>query len=155
MLEHSTLLLQPPDEASNQAVVDPSTGAPLGFAGRRPVGLWRQLFAARVLEVHEHEDASLLCIIRESWLGRVRVVDDADGRRIGVVRGRRLEDGYGRLVAVRGPDPAHDGDGFLDPMGRPLASLTPSKHGATLAFAEAIAADPFAKMLVLAAALRG
>ncbi len=63
--------------------------------------------------------------------------------------------GRGRVVAVRGPDAAARGDVFRDPEGRPLATLRPGKDGVTLAFTEAVAADPFAKMLMLAAALHG
>ena len=47
------------------------------------------------------------------------------------------------------------GDVFRDPAGRPLATLRPGRDGLALAFTEAVAADPFAKMLVLAAALQG
>jgi hypothetical protein len=150
MLEHTTLLLRPPDAQSIQAVVDPSTGAPAGFVRPRPAGFWERWLAGPVLEVREHEDASLLCVVRCGRFLPRRQVSDADGRRVGTVCGRRLGDRRGRVVAVRGP-----GDVFHDAEGQPLAALRPGKDGLLVAFTQAIAADPFAKMLVLAAAVRG
>ncbi len=155
MLELASLLLQAPDGRSRQAVVDASTGAAAGFARPRPAGLWQRWFVGAALEVHEHEDESLLCVIRPGRFPRRRLVYDADGRWVGAVRGRRLEDRGGRVVALRGPDPAARGDVFRDPDGRPLATLRWGREGAALAFMEAVAQDPFAKMLMLAAALHG
>jgi hypothetical protein len=150
MLEYATLLLRPPDAHSIQAIVDPSTGAPAGFVRPRPGGFWERWLAGPVLEVREHEDASLLCVVRCGRFRGGRQVYDADGRRVGAVRGRRLEDRRGRVLAVRGT-----GDVFRDAEGQPLAELRPGKEGLSVGFTEAIAADPFAKMLVLAAAVRG
>ena len=150
MLEHATLLLRPPDPSSVQAVVDAATGAALGFARRRPGSAWGRWLGGATLAVHEQQDDSLLCTIRRGWLRRhCRLVYDAEEQGVGVVRGRRLEDRLGRLVAVCGPDAV-----FRDPEGRPLASLRPEAAGLAVAFTEAVAADPFARMLVLAAALR-
>ena len=154
MLEHATLLLRPPDAAAVQAVVDAAGGAPLGFARPRPAGLLARWLAGPVVEVHEHEDNSLLCVIHRGLLRpHWRLVCDAEGRPVGAVRGRRLEGRDGCVVAVRRPDAAPGGDVFRDPEGRLLATLLPRQRGATLTFTDAIAADPFAKMLVLAAAL--
>lgn len=153
MLEHATLLLGPPDAASAQAVVDADAGAPVGSARPRPAGLLERWLAGPAVEVREHEDGSLLCVIRRGPLSpHRRAVFDADGRPVGAVRGRRLQGRGGRVVAVRRPD-VGGGDVFVDPAGRPLATLSARPGGATLAFTDAIAADPFAKMLVLAAAL--
>lgn len=149
------LLLRPLNPSSVQTVVDPATGAPVGFARRPPAGAWQRWFGGGVLEVHEQEDASLLCTIRGRWLRpHCRLVCDADGRGVGEVRGRRLEDRHGRLVAVRWPDAGGRGDVFRDPAGSPLATARPGKDGLAVAFTEAAAADPFTKMLVLAAVLR-
>ena len=150
MLEHATLLLRPPDASRVQAVVDAETGAALGFARNRPAGGWGRWLGGATLEVHEQQDASLLCTIRRGWLRRgCRLVYDADERGVGLVRGRRLEDRHGRLVAAGGPDGV-----FRDPDGRPLATLRAGAGGLTVAFTEGAATDPFARMLVLAAALR-
>jgi hypothetical protein len=156
MLEHATLLLRPPDASAVQTVVDPTTGAPLGFVRRRPGGVWERWFGGGVLDVREQEDASLLCTIRRGWLRpQCRLVYDADGLGVGMVLGRRLEDRHGRLVAVRRPDAFGRGDVFRDPAGAPLATLRPGRDGLAVAFTEAATTDPFTRMLVLAAALQG
>lgn len=96
MLEHAMLLLRRLDSSAVQAVVEPSTYAPLGFVRLRPRGLLESWFAGPLLEVREHEDESLLCTIRNSRLRPyTRLVYDADDRGVGVVRGRRLEDRNG------------------------------------------------------------
>jgi hypothetical protein len=155
MLEHATLLLRPPDAKSAQDVVDPSTGVPLGFARPRRLGFWDRVFGGVLVEVHECEDASLLCVIRRGRLWPYsRMVYDADGLLVGAVHGRRLEDPAGRPFAECKPEPNRTGDAYQDADGRTLATLRRSKEGVSVAFTEAIAADPFAKMLVLAAALR-
>ena len=155
LLEYATLLLRNPDPSLAQAVADPATGAPLGFTRRQPAGPWQRWFGGGVLEVHEHEDASLLCTIRRGWLRpHCRLVCDADGQGVGVVRGRRLEDRHGRLVAVRGPDAGGAGAVFRDPAGLAVATLRPGRDGLAVCFAEAAATNPFTRMLVLAASLQ-
>ncbi len=69
--------------------------------------------------------------------------------------GRRLEDRRGRAVAVRWQDAAGKGDAFRDPEGRPRWRRCGLETGGlVIDFAEETA-DPFAKMLLLAAALGG
>ncbi|HVS39575.1 MAG TPA: hypothetical protein VMS17_28720 [Gemmataceae bacterium] len=155
MLELPALLLHPPDARSCQAILDAATGAPAGFSRPRAAGLWDRWLSGATLEVHEHVDESLLCVIRQGRFPRRRLVYDAEGRWVGAVFGRRLEDGCGRVVAVRGPNSGMRGDVFRDPDGRQAAILQPGKHGLALAFTDACAADPFARMLMLAAALHG
>jgi hypothetical protein len=155
MLELAQLLLQFPDAKALQGVVDPSTGAPAGFVRPRPSGLWQRWFVGPVLDVYEHEDESLLCVIRSGRFPRRRLVYDADGRWVGAVMGRRLEDRHSCVVALRETDGGARSDVFRDAEGRPLATLQSGRDGVRLSFTEAIAGDPFAKMLVLAAALRG
>lgn len=156
MLEHATLLLLPPDPSMVQAVADPATGAPLGFARRLPAGLWERWFGGCVVEVHEQEDASLLCTVRCGWLRpRRRLVYDADEQGVGMVCGRRLEDRRGRVVAVRWQDAGGKGDVYRDSAGRSLATVRPGKEGLAVTFSEEAGADPFARMLVLAASLQG
>ena len=84
-----------------------------------------------------------------------RLVYDADGRWVGAVRGRRLEDRGGRVVAVRGPDPRRAATCSATRTAGRWRRCGRARDGAALAFTEAAAADPFAKMLVLAAALHG
>ena len=155
MLEHATLLLRPADPSAAQAVADADTGAPLGFSRRRPAGPWERWLGGGVLEVHEQEDDSLLCIIRRGWLRpHCRLVCDADGLGVGLVRGRRLEDRHGRLVGLRWPDAGGLGAVFRDPAGHALATLRPGRDGLAVCFTDA-AGDPFLRMLVLAASLQG
>jgi hypothetical protein len=156
MLEHATLLLRPADSLAVHAVVEPFTESPLGFLRPRPVGWLEQWLGGAVLEVREHEDASLLCTIRNSWLWpNRRLVYDADDHCVGAVRGRRLEDRNGRVLAVRRPNAELKGDVFRDSDGRSLATLRSEAAGVVIAFTEAAADAPFTRMLILAAALHG
>jgi len=156
MLEQATLLLRPLDALSVQAVVAPLTDAPLGFVRPRPGGWLVRWFGGSVLEVREHEDASLLCTIRNSWLRPSgRSVYDADDHTVGVVRGTRLVDRTGRVVAVRRHNAELKCDVFRDPEGRSLATLRSNAGGLVIDFTEETADAPFTRMLVLAAALHG
>jgi len=156
MLEHTTLLLRPPDSSSVRAVVEPAADAPLGLVRPRPLGWWERCLGGSVLEVREHEDASLLCTIRNSWLRPYsRLVYDADDHSVGVVRGPRLEDRNGRVVAVRRPNAELKCEVFRDPEGRSLATLRAEAEGLVLGFTEETAEAPFTRMLMLAAALHG
>jgi hypothetical protein len=154
MLEHETLLLRPPDSSSVRAVVEPAADAPLGFVRPRPGGLLERWFGGSLLEVREHEDASLLCTIRNSWIWPYgRLVYDADDHSVGVVRGPRLENRSGRIVAVRRHNADLKCEVFRDSEGRSLATLRSGPGGVVIGFAEATAEDPFTRMLILAAAL--
>jgi hypothetical protein len=156
MLEHAMLLLRPPDTFAMQAVVEPSSNAPLGFVRPRPRSLLEKWLGGSVLEVREHVDASLLFTIRNSWFRPgTRLVYDAEDRGVGQVRGRRLEDRNGGVVAVRRPDTEPVGDVFLDAEGRSLATLRSGADGVVVLFAEGTAEEPFTRMLILAAALHG
>ena len=155
MLEHATLLLRTPDSSSVQAVVEPAVGAPLGFIRPRPLGWMERWLGGALWEVREHEDASLLCTIRNSFFWPSHwLVYDADEHCVGAVRGRRLEDRNGRLLALRRPNTEPKGEVFRSPEGRCLATLRSEADGVVIAFAEAAAGDPFARMLMLAAALQ-
>ena len=154
MLEHATLLLQPPDASSVRAVVEPAAETPLGFVRPRPLGLLERWLGGSLLEIREQQDESLLCTIRNSWIRpRSLFVYDADDHCVGAVRGRRLEDRTGRNLARRRTNAEFKGDAFTDPEGRPLATLRSEADGVVIAFTEGITGNPFARMLVLAAAL--
>jgi hypothetical protein len=154
MLEEPVLLLGPSDTLMTRAVVS-AAGAPLGWARwRAPGPWWRRWLTRRVLEVHEHEDDPLLFTVRRCrtilpW----HEVRDADGRRVGFLLGGRVGDRAGQRVAVR----QRLGDGetqvFRTPDGRTLAEVSGDEGGLRLSFAPAVAHDPFAKMLLLAAVL--
>lgn len=154
MLEHATLMLRPPDSSAVRAVVEPCSGAPLGFVRPHPTGLLEKLLGGCVFEVREHQDASLLFTIRNSWIRPgLRFVYDAEDHRVGVVRGRRLENRHGVVVAARRPDAESSADLFLDADGRSLATLQSGPGGTLVAFGEGTTEEPFTRMLLLAAAL--
>jgi hypothetical protein len=166
MLERQTLLLRPwapavrPSRAGGSAarreVVDPETGAALGFVRRRSGGGrgWGPWAAAPVLAVHEAGDEPLLCTLQRFWwFGRFWELREADTHRVATIRRRRIIDRWGRLLAVRESAPggavawvAHDG-------GKALATVTPIAGGVRLHFADEVAGLPFVKMALLAAAL--
>jgi hypothetical protein len=150
MLETPILLVRPSDPSGVRAILDTATRKPLGYArpGRRP---WWGLGPA-VLEVHEQEDEPLLFTLRRGWgLTPRHEVRDAEGTPVGLVDGRFLRDGWGRCVAVGEEGPG--GRAFRDAGGRLLARVARRPDGVEVGFTEAVAADPFAKMMLLAAAL--
>jgi hypothetical protein len=152
MLEHAELLLRPGDGSAGRAIVAADTGAPLGFARwRTPGGPWWRLRPA-VLAVHEHEDEPLLFTVRRGWpLLPWREVRDAEGRRVGYLLGRRVSNRLGRRLAQRLR--LADRYEFRRADGRALAEVRLGREGARLTFGAEVAPDPFAKMLLLAAAL--
>ena len=161
MLERQTLLLRPwapalrPPAAAGGAearreVVDPETGAVLGFA-RRGWGAWA---AAPALAVHEAGDEPLLCTVQRFWwFGRVWELREADGHRVATIRRRRITDRWGRPLAVREGRPGGAVAWAARPGASPLATLTPTAEGLRLRFADEVAELPFVKMALLAAAL--
>jgi hypothetical protein len=155
MLEQRVLLLRPPDPSGRRLITDPATGAPLGFARRHcPTGSrwWQRL--RPVLAVHEHEDEPLVFTVRRCWtLLPVREVREAEGRRIGLLQGTLIQDGFGQNLAVRLWGPDRKRTVYRGPDGLDLAELAPGASGLCLTFPEALDSDPFLKMLLLAAAL--
>jgi hypothetical protein len=154
MLEQRELLMRPRQSSTAQPIVDAESGAPLGYAQWRAASdrPWWRRFGGSLLAVHEHEDEPLLFTIRRCWGLRVRhEVRDADGHRVGSLVGRAVHDRHGRTVAVRQPEPG--GAVFRGPDQRELARLTSGIDGLRLSFGDEVFLNPFAKMLLLAAAL--
>jgi hypothetical protein len=151
MLEHRVLLVRSRTPSSVQAIVDGDSGAALGYASweTEPSPWWRRMFGRGVLAVHEQEDEPLLLTIHRgwSWLPRCRVCD-AEGKPVGALLGRIIQDRYGRSLA------ALDNGIFRTPDRRALAELAPTAEGLRLTFSDDIAGEPFVKMLLLAAALQ-
>jgi hypothetical protein len=151
MLENPVLVLRPGAAPGAREIVAADTATPLGHAWWVRPGGW---LARPILAVHEHEDRPLLFTVRRCWgLWPVREVRDAEGRRVGFVSGRQVRDRYGRRVAQARPLADRTGYVFLDPEGQALADLGPGQGGPHLTFRPEVAHDPFAKMLLLAAAL--
>jgi hypothetical protein len=162
MLEHPHLLLLPwspaPGRAGNRRrdIIDPDTGDPLGFVCRRPPALpaWLSWLGRPALEIHEDEDASLLCIqYGPRFYVRGWEVYDAEEHLVGTLRGNAVRDRLDRTLAA--VEYARNGTGhrFTSPDGYELGTLTPAGAGVRLTFAPLLGGDPFAKMVLLAAAL--
>jgi hypothetical protein len=156
MLEQPVLLLRPRKTSRRQAIVAADTGEPLGFA-RWPAGaenLWWPLSGRPVLAVHEHEDEPLLFSVYRCWsLLPRREVCDADGHHVGILAGPQVRDRFGRRLAVLHREANRRTASFLSPDGRSLGRVTAGADGVRVAFGPEVAGDPFAKMLLLAAAL--
>jgi hypothetical protein len=150
MLERQGLLVRDADDAGSRAIEDAAAGSLLGSA--RPVAARPGWLPSRpVLEVREADDAPLVFTVRRVWSLVIRYeVRDAEGRPVGSVAGPVLFTRDGRRVATLAPDGAFRGvDG--DVLGR----MSRAKGGVELHFADAVAADPFGKMLLLATVLVG
>jgi hypothetical protein len=183
MLEHRTLLLRPwtagdPDATERdararadrlaagrvRAIHAAETGEGLGHACWRSGGLpaWLSWLSRPVLEVYETEDASLLCTVHRRWgLSPAWGVCDADGHEVGTLwcaggpTGRcLLADRWGQGFARIDPPPDGQPGQFLAPAGEAVATLRRAPDGALLTFDPALDPNPFAKMIVLAAALQ-
>lgn len=153
MLESHVLVLHLTADGS-RAVVDGATGTAVGFTRCRPAseqGWWRCLLGP-VLNVHEQEEEPLVFTVRRSLLWWTqREVLDAEGMLVGYVSGRTLRDRAHRVWAWArgdGDEVVYEGAG-----GDAFASLRRTAAGIELAFAKRVEEEPFAKMLLLAAAL--
>jgi hypothetical protein len=154
MLEQRVLLLRPPGRSGGRAIADAETGRPLGVARRRPrqAGPWWRRLAAPLWAVHEQEDDPLLFTVRRGWgLGPGKPVRDADGHAVGAVGAGHVWDPAGGTLAVL--EPGGPGERvFRGRGGRELARLAGGPDGLRVAFHPDVA-DPFLRMLLLAAAL--
>jgi hypothetical protein len=153
-LERRVVVLGPTN-ATTRPITCPDTGLRLGFARRepRPGGPWWRRLAPPGLAVHEQDDEPLVFTVRRAWgLGPRLHVRDADGHPVGCVRGARVENVWGRTLAVLRPGEAAGERVFRTPDGRELARLLPGPAGLRVSFAAGVE-DPFLKMLLLAAAL--
>ncbi len=148
MLERGRLLVRDAGGGA-RAIVDAATGAPLGSA--RPAAPGPTWLPGRpVLEVREDGDAPLLFTVRRDWWPLARhEVRDADGRLVGRLAGPLVTGYAGLPVAARGSDGA-----YRAADGRVLARVERGRAGVEVSFAEEADADPFLRMLLLAAALR-
>jgi hypothetical protein len=172
MLERPALLLRPwmvaPRQPSDRdrhrsagawtrSILDAATGESLGLA-RWQSGdrwIWLPWLAQPQLAVYEGEDESLVFTLhRPRLLSPEWQVQDADEHRVGTVRGTVLRDQLDRLFAVIAPSADRSVHRFLAADGAELGSLNRSPEGLRVAFAEELADNPFAKMVLLAAALR-
>jgi hypothetical protein len=159
MLEQQTLLLRPwepgprPQDGPRRAVLAADTGAALGSVRRAPAAAgWAGWLLPPVLRVHEADDEPLLCTLQRFWyLGTLWEVREADGHLVATVRRRRVDDRWGRRLAV--PEAGPEGVRFRARSGTVLAEAALANGEARLTFAAALAGEPFVKMALLGAAL--
>jgi hypothetical protein len=140
------------------------TGARLGHACRRPSRLpgWLAWFALPVLEVYETEDASLLCTAYRLWgFSPAWSVCDAEGHQVGTIWGSGdrptgclLADRWGQGFARLEPSLNATLAQFIALAGHELGTLQRGPEGDRLTFAPVLDANPFARMIVLAAGLQ-
>jgi hypothetical protein len=152
MLETRVLLLRPTVSGRPRVIAGAGDGRPVGFAVWvfRP-GWWDRTFGP-LLCVHEQEDQPLLFTAHTCWWRwSQREIVDAEGERVGYVSKRVIRDRRGVLYANSLPD----GDKVVYQCvnGEMLAATRPTQEGLELSFAKVVESDPFAKMLLLAAAL--
>lgn len=135
-----------------RVIRDGETGHWLGLARWRtapPVG-WRRWFGWLVLEVLESEDESLLFTLARGWRPWPGWdVYDAEGRFVGSFHRQVIRDPLGGRFAKWRPATGQ----FLGPQGYEVGVLAPSDTDLQLTFSPAIKENPFAKMILLAAAL--
>src|SRR5262249_34816617 len=149
---------RPGDAAGVRAIADAATGAPLGYARPAPENgrpWWRRL-AGPAVAGREQEDEPLLVPLRRarSLLPPYEGCD-AHGWWVGTLQGPFVEDRYGRRLAAVRPGLAPGVWVVSGSDGRELAVLAGRADGLEVRFTEAVEEEPFAKMMLLAAALRG
>jgi hypothetical protein len=153
MLETRMLLLSPALDGQPRAIADAETNAPRGFAlWQSETNRWWTWLRPPLLSVHEQEEAPLIFTVRPcGLLGRQQEVRDAEDQRIGYLDGTAIRDRNYILYAQA----RLNGNGihYENPGGDTLAIMQRTPEGTVLTFTKLIEADPFAKMLLLAAAL--
>lgn len=170
MLELSSLLLQswtplpsaprggalPPsaEPVLGRLIVNPADGATVGSVRQRPiVSSWKFWRPQSGFDVFEMDDHPLLFSVQRIWsLGRFCDVRDAEGHLVGRFDRGRVQDAYGWGWAAVERDRSQRMLGFRD-RAHELAALTAAAGGDILVFRAALGANPFSRMLVLAAAL--
>lgn len=160
MLEQQNLLLRPWATSAgglgSRAILDPASGAPLGFACWRAAAgpCWRRWLAPAALAVHESDDEPLVFTVQRVWGLTPRwEVRDADGHYVGMLREQRLHDRYDRGLAAIERSPDRSTARFRGPDGRELGALSRSGDTTELTFTPSVDGQPFVKMVLLAAAL--
>lgn len=136
LLEQAVLLVR---AEPRRRVLLSAAGQVIGYTSWRRDGWFRW-----VLELHEQDQSPLVCTIRRrlGWPKR-REVRDAEGELVGFVTGGHILDRWER-VALRFRDGC-----FVGERGAVLARW----GGGQLELLEGVRHDPFAKMLLVAAAV--
>jgi hypothetical protein len=148
----------PPVEAGRRLrIVDPETGELLGFAapGQKQRGWLPWLRRWTAFWVFEAEDEPLLLSVDRYWhWGWSWEVRDADGQRVGRIRGDHLFDRFDRFLAWMQPGAENGAVLFRSSHGSEIGTLAATQGGRLLTFDLTLEGKPFPKMLLLAASLR-
>ena len=170
MLERPALLLRPWEPATrphrSRVILDARTGDALGVARELPISwpVGLRWLAGTALAVYETEDESLLCTVRRLWRWDARPVwgtRDADGHEIGRIRHSASLRVWPAFVAwdrqncpVARWSPRLTGDRLAGAESSvDVGNLHVTEDGLYLTFADVPQNDPFARMLILTAAL--
>lgn len=106
------------------------------------------------LETRESGDEPLLFTLRRAWtLWPAWDVCDAEGERVGRLIGERVLDRWDHPLARRVAAAPGRGGAYHDPLNLVLAWWLDDPAGTRLTFRPTAQADPFLKMLLLAAVL--
>ena len=154
MLETRVLLLCPPAADGSRVLADAATGAAVGCAEWHPATEygWLHSLLGPVLHVSEAEEKPLVFTVHRSLLWWTqREVWDAEGDRVGYVTGSTVRDRRHRVWAWA--HPSGEGIVYMGASGEDFASIRHTSQGIELAFTKYVERDPFAKMLLLTAAL--
>jgi hypothetical protein len=151
LLEQVVLLLLAPDAAGRRNLLGPS-GEPVGFARWQRRGPWWLPWKRRVLTVHEQDDQPLVFTVRRSLsLTPAFQVHDADDEQVGTLSFPWLLDRWGQPTAEFAT--LGHGGVFRTMQGEVLADWMPAGSAVRLGLHQLAWADPFLKMLLLAAML--
>jgi hypothetical protein len=139
--------------AQPRSIADAENKTTLGFAlWQSEASRWWTWWHWPVLSVYEQEEAPLVFTVRRAGLwGLQHEVRDAEGQRIGTFDRNAIYD-RNHLLYARARSNG-EGVSYENLAGEALASMRPTPEGMELTFTKLIETDPFAKMLVLAAAL--
>jgi hypothetical protein len=150
MLEHAALWIGPsPGGEARRLIRDSASQQLLGVCKHRPSSArWFRWLSWPTLEICETADEALLFTIERYWgLRPTWVVRDADERQIGWLRGGGAWDAYGRLIGRQA-----SAGRWLSEEGQEVATIQPD--GDALMLSYRCDNNPYARMLLLAAALR-
>lgn len=163
MLENQKLWIGPwalrNDSTASPArvIVDPGNEGFLGLARQRlqTASIWFGCLSRPQIEVCESEDESLIFTVSRTWgFGSGWLVCDADGQKIGTLRGCIVHDRSGHQLAVLEQSQETAQGRWVAADGEELGSFAADQQGILATFAPRVETDPFTKMLLLATLLR-
>jgi len=132
-----------------RAVLDAVSRARVGLVRQR-ARTWPGWLGRKELVVCEAEDESLLCTVRGPWLlSWAWEVHDAEERRVAVVRGPEILDGFGRPLALLQPAAMGRAGKLLEAGGKELGEWAVREGETLLQFSSTLTSEPLVKMALL------